>query len=98
MGADRFRQPLKIISAFEDADDSPAGKSVRHLAEARGCPAEILPRQGKAGQWIAPVRVETGGNEDQLRLEPLERRNDPGGAADRADGLSLWSRRSGSRL
>ena len=76
MGSGRFGQPLKIVAAFEQADDAVVGGFPGGIQQTPGRPVEILGHQIDLRQRIAVMGVETGGDQDEIRAEIIERRQD----------------------
>ena len=64
---------LQIIAAFKRRDDSALRIFARYIHQLLRNPAIILLSKAKAGQRIARMGIETGGDNHQTRLEILER-------------------------
>ena len=77
MGGDGKCQTLQIVAALEQADEPAAGDGGRPASmQLPGRPVEIVLGQIDLGQRIAVMRVEAGRNDDQVRREVIERRQD----------------------
>lgn len=74
----RFRQPFQIITAFKQADDPVRGVFVRHFQQPPRRPVEILAHQIDLRKRIAVMRVETGGDDDEIGRKIGNRRQDSG--------------------
>jgi hypothetical protein len=80
-GADERRQrrghaagePVEIVAAFEHRDDASARPRVGRRAQPRGHLREALLRDAHAGERIVLERIESGADEQHVRLEPSER-------------------------
>ena len=66
MGRHRKCQSLQIVAAFEQADEAAAGMPRGALHQLPGRPVEIVLVEVDLGQRIAVMRVEAGGNDDQV--------------------------------
>jgi hypothetical protein len=76
VGGGRVAQGLQIIAAFEQRYDAAVGEPVGHIHELLRRPDEIGLFEFDVGEWIAVVRVEAGGNDDQFRAEVGKPRQD----------------------
>ncbi len=74
MGCDRSRQALEIVSAFKDGDQVTVTMSIGNVHQRARCPRKVGFDQIKAPKRVAHVRIETCGNDDQLRREVIEAR------------------------
>ncbi len=61
-----FRQCFKIIAAFKERDDAAIGACVCYIHQFRRDPGIIRLDKIEPAEGIAAVRVETGGNDDQI--------------------------------
>ena len=73
MGTGGFGKSLKIVSAFQQADQPVAGMFLRQFHQLSGCPVEIVGRQFQTGERIAIVGVKPGGNQDEVRTKLIDR-------------------------
>lgn len=78
VGGGAGRQALEVVAALQGGDDAAAATPARDLQHAAGHGGEMLRLQVLAGQGVAAVRVEAGGDQDELRLEGVERGEEPG--------------------
>src|SRR5688572_3844458 len=70
----RIGQALQIVAALQERHHTSVRRAVRDVHQLAGRPVEILGIQVDLGQRVAVVRVEAGGNEDQVRAEFLHGR------------------------
>src|SRR5215472_7324537 len=78
VGADRLGEALKVVAAFEHRDDAAVAVFVGDLHELARHPGEVGLQQVEVGERVARVGVEAGGDDDKVRLEALEPRQDHG--------------------
>src|SRR6516165_12536304 len=76
MGGDRFLKALKIITALEHRNNSPARGLVGDVQQLSGHPGEILGLQVQRSQGIAIMRVEARRDDDQFWGEFPQMRQD----------------------
>src|SRR5688572_10860553 len=72
----RIRQALEIVAALEERHHAPVCPSVGDVHQLAGRPVEILGIKVDLGQRVAAVRVEAGGDEDQVGAESFDGRQD----------------------
>src|SRR6201987_5329866 len=72
MGCNRFLEALQIIAAFEHRDNSPGSTSVGEVHQLARHPAEIFSLEVEGGEGIAVMRIEAGGDDDELGCELLQ--------------------------
>src|SRR3984885_6940025 len=73
---DRLFQALQIVAALQHRDDSPPRAGIGDVHQLARDPAEIFRFEIERRQGIAVMRVEAGGDDDQLRAEFLQLRQD----------------------
>lgn len=69
MRRNRRAEGIQIIPPFQSRDDAPGAIFIGHIAKPPGDPGEILDVPHQVRQRIVAMRVETGGNQDQLGAE-----------------------------
>src|SRR5450631_28493 len=72
----RLLEALQVIAALKHRDNSAAGAGIRDVHQLARDPAEIIRFEIERRQRIAVVRVEAGGDDDQLRRKFLQLRQD----------------------
>src|SRR5688500_9752028 len=72
----RIRQSLQIVAPLQERHHPAVCPSVGDVLQLAGRPVEILRIQVDLGQRVAAVRVEAGGDEDQVGAEFFDRRQD----------------------
>ena len=65
---------FQVVAALQHRDDSSFGMAVGGVGDEPGHPREIVLGQEEVSQRVVGVPVEAGGDENQLRLEVVERR------------------------
>src|ERR1041385_5074084 len=65
-----------MVPAFEDGDDSSVADLLCRLHHERGEQSERAGREIHVGERVVAVRVETRGDDDQVRTVPLDGRED----------------------
>jgi len=89
MGSDRFGKSREVVTPFEDGHYATLGVAVGDGQEFPGQPYKVFRLDLEPGQRIGGVGVEARRDDDQLRREAVERRQDaiaPGGAELRPTG------------
>ena len=76
MRGDGLGQRIEVVAAFEDGDDAALGVAVGDREEFLGQPDEVLGLDLELGERIGGVGVEACRDDDQLRREAVERRQD----------------------
>src|SRR5438128_1052820 len=71
---ERSGQRGQIVSTFGDQHDSSTAALLRHPTQLAGHGGESARRQPHPGERIALVRVEPGGDEQEIRLELTKHR------------------------
>src|SRR6185437_7182908 len=66
----------KIVAALERRDEAPGAVARRAFGEALRRPGEIRLVELELRQRISAMRVEAGGDEEDIRAEGVERRQD----------------------
>src|SRR6056297_1009183 len=69
---------MQVIAAFQRGRDAAPGMRVGEHFELMADPEEIFVLQIQLGQWIAPVRIESGRDQDKVRGESIDRIEQPG--------------------
>ncbi len=87
----RLAERLQVVTALKGRHNLAAAACARDLADRPGGPGEVVRFQQQRGERVAGVGVETGGDQDQLRGEVLQRPHQglerrPPGLARRAGG------------
>ena len=77
MDAGRSRQGFEVVPALEARNEHAAAVLGGRFHELFGDPGEIGLDQPELGQRIAEMCVETGGNDQEVRREFVERGQDP---------------------
>src|SRR5580692_9503417 len=77
VGGDRIAQRAEIIAALEQRHDAALGAMIGDVHDLLRHPDEIVLGEIDASQRIAHVGVEAGGDDDQLRPEFAQPRQDP---------------------
>src|ERR1700674_1746444 len=72
----RLLEALQVIAAPKHRDNSAPGTGIGHVDPLARDPAEIFRFEIERRQRIAVVRVEAGGDDDQLRCKFLQLRQD----------------------
>src|SRR6187551_1854899 len=75
---DRSRKPLQIIATFEERYDTAFGARVGHVHQFLGDPGVVGFYEIKIGERIARVRIEAGRNDQYVRLEFTQARENDG--------------------
>lgn len=83
----RSAQTFKVVTALKRGHNLAAATTTRDLENGAGCPGKILGFQRLMCQWIPPVSVESGGDQDQVRREIIQGRHQATGKG-RAPGFS----------
>lgn len=76
MRRNRFFQSLQVIAAFEHGDNAPAGGLVGKVHQLTRDPGVVLGAQIQRRQRIAVMRIEAGGDDQQLGAEFFQPRQD----------------------
>src|SRR5690606_28622702 len=76
MRIDAFGQPLQIIAAFEQRHDAPPRMQIGRRHQVAGDPAVVLAGPHEIGERVLDMCIESGGDEEKLRAECMERRQD----------------------
>src|SRR3981081_2551117 len=69
VGRDRLFQALQVVTAFKHGHHATARAGGGDIHQLARDPAEIFRIEIDVRQWIAAMRVEAGGNDDQFRCE-----------------------------
>src|SRR5688572_11650821 len=72
--AERFSQRGQIVSAFGDGDQAAVATLVGHRGNRRREMAEVRTREAHASERVVLVRIEAGGDQNELRPELLQYR------------------------
>ena len=75
--ANRLRQAVQIVTAFENRNDPAAAMFIGSLHHQRGQVGEVRVSQPEMAQRIAQPRIETGRDENQIGLEFIHARRPP---------------------
>src|SRR5215472_486128 len=76
MSGNRVAERLQIIATFKQGNDTAAGATVGQIHDLLRGPDEIGLGQIDVGEWVAHMRVKTGGNDHKLRPKfPKPRQN-----------------------
>src|SRR3954447_24697390 len=76
VGCDRLFQPLQVVAALQHRDHPATGAGLRDIHQLARDPAEILGLHIERSQRIAEMRVEAGGDDDELGAELAQLRQD----------------------
>lgn len=71
-----FRQSAEVIAAFENAHESTCAVPFRYAGHLIGHPSEDVGAEFERSERIESMGVESGGEEDELRAEAFDRRQD----------------------
>src|SRR6478672_4123728 len=75
---DRSRKPLQIIATFEERYDTAFGARVGHVHQFLGDPGVVGFYEIEIGERIARVRIEASRNDQDIRLEFTQARENDG--------------------
>src|SRR5690606_33700271 len=76
MGGDREGQPVQVVAAFQQADEPIPGPATGLVHQLSSRPVEIVLVEIDLGQRVAVVGVEAGRNDDEVRPETVDFRQD----------------------
>src|SRR5262245_45852107 len=72
MGGGGARQRIQVIAALQRRYNAAEASAASDIAEPFGGPGIIVFNELKLGQGIVTVGIEAGGDEDQLRIEAIQ--------------------------
>ncbi len=76
MGGGARRERVEIVAALERRDDAPVAMPRGAGGQPLGDPGEIGIRQQQLGERVGAMRVEAGGDQDEIGPKILERGQD----------------------
>ena len=77
-GRDRARKPLQIIAALEQGHDAALGARIGNVHQFLGDPRVVGFNEIEIGERVARVRVEPGRDDQDVRLEFTQTRENDG--------------------
>ena len=80
MGGHGAGKGIEIVAAFQQGDDLSARVAVGDAQKLLGDPDEIRHVEANMGERIGPMRIEAGGNDQKIRAEIVDRRQDGAGS------------------
>jgi len=78
MGGGGARETFEVVAALEQRHQAPVAMLIGDRQQALGRPGEIGFAEIEAAERVAEMRVEAGGNNQQVRRERLDSRQDRG--------------------